>query len=266
MVKIGKREQAITWLLNFAERDLTGLHKRERLRIFHRLILSLGYGSQYSFPIDREWTMKQGLVRLQKSLGQFFQDCLYPVLAVSGNGWRQPLVGHIQTLADEYLLTKKAANPWDAAFLVRKNHPELLAAYDRYGFLGSPIFPNEKTEFNSRAFFVKDGGLHFKGELGGSMADVAVERVISLLAMDPPLPLSAFQRCEGCRTWFSSRRVKRYCSPACNRRIIAMEYQKKRQGDPHTKQRKLFNEKAREYREKRLRKRMSANQGDVVHG
>jgi hypothetical protein len=73
----------------------------------------------------------------------------------------------------------------------------------------------------------------------GRVEDEIIEKVIALVEMSPPLGAPAFLWCKGCQHFFHGKKMRRFCSPACNRRYNS----RKRRGEPGSPERIAHNAK-----------------------
>jgi hypothetical protein len=207
------REKVILETLRYAfEVKLPRLSSnKSRIKVWERL-------KKYLWWDDSEAHLKNldELNEIQEALRNFFDESFMPILEIYfSSPWKGTPDDELDRIAQNILSEGKAEDYEIALSKAIKANPRLGKIWAKGAWLSKELpAPNPKR------FFYCDGEVFRCAEEYESISSGAIQRVIRLFAMSPPLPISKFYKCEfeDCNRWAINNRKSRkhwFCSKRC---------------------------------------------------
>lgn len=237
-----QRQQSITWALNWAFQEPVEPPLQDAGRTYYELFFWHPETGTTEPNTKGDILNFEQVKEVQGALREFFEQQLLPIVQ---RGMARGRSGPIPQLAPENVewltMTFKkegmVRNDKQGRDKVQADFPWL---WDEYIYRADVVRLPEPPRY-VRDLAAANGKLRVQAH-PGQQVDIAAEiigRVVSILSMPPPLPLTTFLRCKGCGVFFHNRRFKWYCTPKCNKRFNSRIYS----GEEGSTLRKLHNEK-----------------------
>jgi hypothetical protein len=202
------RDKALLETLRFADKTgLDRLGKSERIKVWKRIKRHLFWDSPVALGLE-------DLDSLQRTLRDFFNSYFMEILNIwQESPWKGSPGNEVDRLAHELLSQGKLKTIKGALKRVAKTHPRLWEIYN----IGEWIKELPQSGPRKRSVYCDGDTLRiFEEPLIANKQ--AIEQVIKLFAMDPPIPLSRLFICAECGDWsINTRKTRKHwvCSKWC---------------------------------------------------
>ncbi len=206
------RDKTLLDILRFAETGGRGAWNRVKRSLF--------WEESQEFLATR-YELETEIEDIRAHLEEFLErNFLQPIRAWHEGGMWEGVPGdEVHRLASQFFDEGRARNYATGIDIVRKEYPALWKAYnaaDQTWLSESLPWPKAERRFHcdGETFRYSEPS----GPEGYPLKDNVIQRVISLLAMPPGIPLSKFYKCEECQKWSINTRKSRkhwFCSKKC---------------------------------------------------